>query len=271
MGRSPNWEAITEQVFRRVGSTPTEAQQVMAGVLDSGGDSALSHATGARWWGVVGCSLIPLQLVRTTTSRRDTELAQVHRVRALPERWRTELRGVPVARPELIALHLFATSSEARAERLVERMWSMRLLSGPSIGSFLDELGRRGRNGTAGLRAYLAARGPGYVPPATGLEARAMQLFRAAGIEMRRQVDSGGNLWVGRVDFRHVRLPLIAEIQSEAYHSALLDREHDRRRRRALEAAGFVVVEISDEQVWSRPWEVAPIVLAGLAALDRRT
>ena len=267
MGDSPHWTAVTDQVFRRVGAPQSTEHRVMAAVLDAGVGALLSHQSGASWWGVPGCSLEPLQVCRTGSSRRTCDLAVVHRVRELPDRWRTELRGVPVARPELIALQLFAVCADERAERLVDRMWSMRLLSGRSIHAFLDELGRRGRNGTRGLRAYFEQRGIHYTPPASNVEARAMQLFRDAGLEMRRQVDSGGELWVGRVDFRHVRLPLIVEIQSEAHHSALLDREADRRRREALETAGFVVVELTDEQIWTRPWEVGPILQSAIRRL----
>lgn len=267
MASSPHWAPVTSEILRRAGAPQSTEQRVMTAVLDAAPGAVLSHISGAAWWGVPGCSLTPLHVCRTSSSRRRSELAVVHRVRVLPERWCTGLRAVPVARPELVALQLFAVCADERAERLVDRMWSMRLLSGRSLGAFLDELGRRGRNGTAGLRAYLDQRGLHYTPPASNLEARAMQLFRDAGIEMRRQVDSGGELWVGRVDFRHATLPLIVEIQSAAYHSALLDRQADRRRREALEAAGFVVVELTDEQVWSRPWEVAPILYAAIRRL----
>jgi very-short-patch-repair endonuclease len=270
--RSPHWAVVTSEVFRRVGAPRSPEQLVTVAVLDAGPGAVLTDLSGAAWWGLTGCSLEPVHALRCgAPSRRVSELAVVTRVRRLPSRWTTELRGVPVVRPELLALRLFAVCREERAERLVERMWSMRLLSGGSIAIFLDDLGERGRNGTRGLRDYLAARGPGYTPPASGLEARAMQLFRDVGVDLRRQVDSGGELWVGRVDFRHPTLPLIVEIQSEAYHSALLDREADRRRREALEAAGFVVLELTDEQVWSRPWEVGPVLLAALRRLTAAT
>ena len=88
--------------------------------------------------------------------------------------------------------------------------------------------------------------------------------------ELRRQVDSGESEWTGRVDFRHEVLPLIVEVQSERYHSALVDRLADRRRLAALRAAGFVVVEVSDPQVWSRPWEVIDAVRRGLLEAQAR-
>lgn len=257
---SSGWVAITPTVARLAGAPSTDAQRVLAAVLDSGHDSAVSHYTAARWWGLAGCSLTPLTLVTTHRGQRLNPLGCVHRVRRLPERWVTVLAGVRVVRPELLAMQLFDIATPGRAERLVERLWSMRLLSGSSIGECLDDLGERGRNGTAGLRQYLARRGLAYTPPATGLEGRTMQILDQAGIAMRRQVDSGGTGWSGRVDFRHEGLPVILEVQSEMYHAALSDRLADQLRIAKLTDAGFTVVEVWDDAVWSRPSELVASV-----------
>ena len=265
----PGWTALSDEVLRRSGSAETHAQRLLAAVLDAGPGAYLSHLSAGSWWGLGGCARFPAHVVRTSRSRRCTELAELHVVRALPERWTTELEGVPVVRPELLALHLFAACSEERAVRLVETLWSMRLLSGSSIERFLIELGRSGRNGTAGLRRYLDERGPVYVPTATGVEARVQQILHDAGIELRPQVHSGGETWTGRVDFRHAVMRFILEVQSERYHSALVDWEADRRRIAKLRADGFVVGEVSDTQVWTQPWTVVETVRAGLAAAMR--
>ena len=192
----------------------------------------------------------------------------MHRVRALPIEWITRLGCLPIVRPELLALQLFAVCSFGRAERLTDRLWSMRLLSGPSVARFLDDHGRRGRNGTAGVRAYLEARGPDYVPPASGLESRFNALMIEAGIPMRRQIDSGGSdQWTGRVDFRHVDLPVIVEVQSEAFHTALCDRVSDAVRIGQLRADGFHVEEITDSMVWAAPSRVVEIVQRAIAVV----
>ena len=154
---------------------------------------------------------------------------------------------------------------------LVDRLWSLRLLSGPSIAAVLAQLGARGRNGIAGLRSYLDERGPDYIPPATNLENRVKRILGDAGVEMRRQVNSGDGAWTGRVDFRSETLPVILEVQSETYHAALVDQIADDRRRAALEADGFVVVEAWDTDVWTRPRVVVDAVEAALLAARTRT
>ena len=250
VARSSQWEPVTKQVLRRRGSPRTVDQMVMAAVLDAGGDATLAYLPGAAWWGVAGCVLDPLVLCTTKKARTRTGLATTHEVRWLPDRWVTELRGVRVARPELLAMQLHAICRPERAEVLVDRMWSRRLLSGPSIAQFIDEAGASGRNGITGLRAYFQPRGLKYIPPASGLEGRVKGLLGDAGIPMRPQVDSGGERWTGRVDFRHVDLPFIVEVQSEAHHAALVDQVADAVRIDQLVADGFSVVEISDNEVW---------------------
>ena len=112
--------------------------------------------------------------------------------------------GVPVVRPELLALQLFAVCRFERAESLVDRLWSKRLLSGWSLDRFVGGYCRRGRDGSAGLRSYLEPRGVHYVPPDSGLESRFDQIVRAEEMDFRRQVHTGDEEhWTGRVDFRH--------------------------------------------------------------------
>ncbi len=266
---SREWHPMTDQVARRFGSPVTDSLQATAAVLDAGAGAALAYLSAASVWGLTGCPLRPLHVVRTSSSRRHCALARVHRVRSLPPRWSTVLDGIPIVRPELLALQLFAACSSDRAELLTDRLWSNRLLSGPSVARFLDQMGRRGRNGTAGLRSYLEVRGPTYVPPASGLESRASKILRDVGIRMRRQVDSGGDTeWTGRVDLRHELLPLIVEIQSEKYHTALCDHDADRRRIAKLVADGFVVIEITDLMVWSQPGEFTDRVRAAIHQLS---
>ncbi|HJR24471.1 MAG TPA: hypothetical protein VJ804_03295 [Acidimicrobiales bacterium] len=118
----------------------------------------------------------------------------------------------------------------------------------------LDDLAQRGRPGIRTMRQVLADRPRTYRPPASGLESRFEQILVSAGLPpMERQVDTSDEAgWIGRVDFRDRRLPLIVEIQSERFHTSLTDRASDRARVRRLREAGFEVVEIDDEEVWLR-------------------
>ena len=260
------WERATAEVLRRVGAPKGRGQKAMIATLDAGPGAVLSHRSAASWWGVFGPHLTPIHVSRTSRSHRRSEVAAViHTVRLQPSTWVTKLDGVPIARPELVALQLFATCREDTAERWVEALWSLRLLDGRSLIRFVEQMGARGRNGTAGVRRYLEPRGPDYVPAASGLEVRTMQILREDGIEVRRQVDTGDEVhWTGRVDFLVVGAPVVIEVQSERHHTALVDRESDDRRLAALRRAGFTVVEVTDTDVWSTPWVVVERVRTAL-------
>jgi very-short-patch-repair endonuclease len=266
MAASSRWCARGDEVLELVGSTDHLLRRFSAAVLDAGPGAVLSGTSAAHHWGLTGCPPSPVHTVRTSSSSRVPTLSRCTQVRALPERWVCELEGIPVLRPEYVALQLFAVYRAERAERLVERLWADRLLSARSLSALLDDLGRRGRNGVAGLRAYVEVRGPGYVPAASGVETRLLQILRDSGHEFDRQVDSGGESWSGRVDFRHRVLPLVIEVQSRRHHSALADRTADHVRRAQLERDGFTVLELTDTMIWTDPTEVVRRVDRALAS-----
>jgi len=166
-------------------------------------------------------------------------------------------------------VHLCGTIHPERVGRALDNAWRDGLLSGPSIDLLLSDLGRSGRNGIGLLRDLRGARPNDYVPPASNLERRATDVLAPLRLSLDRQVDSGGEQWSGRVDLRDRWLPLVIEIQSEKYHSALLDRLVDAARRDQLERDGFVVVEITDDELWTAPEVARDRVAATVRTLRR--
>ncbi len=260
-----DWEALSPRVLRLAGSHRSDVQAALAAVLDSGPGAVLSHASAAALWGLSGHRLHPAHVsVLRGGSQTDSALAVVHRPRALPEHFVTSLDAIPVVRPELLVLQACATMAH-RAERVLDGLWSLRLLSGPVLWACLDEMAVSGRTGIVLLRQLLEDRGPGYVPPATGLEARFAEIIRRAGLPaMVRQTDLGDDeRWSGRVDFLERALAFVVEVDSERYHAALVDQRDDQARQLRLEAAGFTVVRVADVDVWHRPQVVIDAVRAG--------
>jgi very-short-patch-repair endonuclease len=268
-----DWELLTRRVLRLEGSPRTPHQAALAAVLDSGPGAVLSHGSAAALWGLSGHRLHPahVSVVRGGSQTR-SPLAVVHRPRALPDRFVTGLDDIPVVRPELLVLQACATMPR-RAERVLDGLWSLRLLSGPVLRDCLDELAVCGRPGIVRLRELLDDRGVAYVPPASGLEARFAAITRGAGLPaMERQANLGDDeAWTGRVDFFESALAHIVEVDSERYHAALVDRRADEARQLRLEAAGFTVTRVADVDVWHRPHVVIAAVRAGRQrALQRR-
>lgn len=257
--RSRNWTARSARVLARTGAPTTDLQAVMAAVLDASPGAVVSGTAAAWLWGLPGFRPMPVHVVRPRgVSRRRSSLAVVHEVVDLFPGHVKIVDRIAVVSPPRVAFEVCG-SHPHRAARVLDRLWSEHLLDGRGFRRTVGELAASGRKGSTLARELDAARGPGYVPPASGLEGRFIEVLERYGLPaMRRQVDLGDEeSWCGRVDFLDVSLPLIAEIQSEKYHEALVDKAADARRRERLERAGFVIAEIRDADVWYRPHLVA--------------
>jgi hypothetical protein len=189
------------------------------------------------------------------------EIGHIYPRIGITDRWITTYRGIRVVRPELTIYQLCGHVNPLKAERALDTGLSMGLVTVRSLRACLSEVRERGRNGTSVLEGFLAERPLDYIAPTTGLEARFIEVI---GGDWRRQIDSGGELWAGRVDFRHRVQPVIIEVQSERYHGALSFRRDDAARRAKLEAAGFVVAEVWDRQLWHAPHEAREVVQSAL-------
>ena len=261
------WEPLSPRVLARTGSAATVQRGLMAAVLDASPGAVLSSTTAAHLWGAPGHRAAPVHVTRHRgVSRRGSTLATVHEVVDLRPHHVKLLQGIPVTSPTRTVFDLASTVHPGRVERFLDWCWSERLLDGAGLLVTVQELAKRGRTGSALLRELAAARGPGYVPPASGLERRFEQVLAQRGLgSYRRQVDCGGTAWTGRVDYRHHELPLVIEINSERYHSALVDQRADLERRRQLERDGFEVCVVWDLDVWHHPDTVADSVRAAEA------
>lgn len=254
---SSKWELIGGHVLASPGAVRDQLFKASAAVLNAGPGAALSHEAATALYGVPGFTLDPpISSQRAGRAWRRSPLGPVHDLVVVPERWITRLNGIRVVRPELAAYQLCGVLSEARAERTFDKFASRRLLSGRSAKACLLDLQKRGRDGTALYRRIIKARGDDYVYPASGLESRVKELGEEAGLHLRRQVDLGGELFDGRVDFFEDELKVVFEVQSELHHWSLSDREADEFRRANLERDGFSVDFILEETIWTRPGDV---------------
>jgi very-short-patch-repair endonuclease len=275
------WERVHPRVLRLVGTPQTVAQGAMCGVLEAGRGAALNASSASAWWNIPGNRLLPLQVVRPRDLvDRPVRSGSSHEPTLLPPAHIVILDGIPTVVP---ARALFDVAGSRRGgaklpwwvdrmARMVDAAWSLRLVSGVSLHAMLDELAERGRPGIRVMRQVLADRDADYVPPASGLESRVVQILERAGLPpLRRQVNVGdGHRWIGRVDFRDAVLPLVVEVQSERFHTSRIDEQLDAQRTHAMERAGFEVVELIDTDVWHRPRVVVERVAAGRRAAERR-
>lgn len=256
---------ISPRVLRVGGSAPTPHQRAMAAVLDAGESAAIARTSACALWGLPGYELEPVHVVRPYGKHGlDPSLGVAHTTRDLREHHVVVLYGIPVCTPARALVDLAGELSLPRLERLCDQAWARRLLSGAALHEIVSELGGRGRPGMAALKELLVERPVDYQPPESNLEARFNEIVsQAVGKELERQVELGdGDDWLGRVDFLDRPLKIVYEVQSDLYHSSVSDRVRDAERRRRLEAAGWIVVQIPEFDVWHRPDRVVAVVLA---------
>lgn len=265
--RSGRWVAVSSRVLRLAGAPQTASQRCLAAVLDAGAGAAVSRQTAAALWRLPGFTTDGIHVTRpiSSTSRR-SPLATVHESRWFPEHHQVLRDAVVVTTVARTLFDLSGCVHPLRAERALDNALARKLLPLQALRATAIELLEHGRGGSALMRQLLGERGAGYIPPASGLEARFFALLVEAGMPLPdRQVDVGGVAWAGRVDFCYRHARLVVEVDSDIHHSAKLDAEADARRDQALRAAGWRVVRVEQREVWDRPQDALEKVRAALA------
>jgi hypothetical protein len=134
-----------------------------------------------------------------------------------------------------------------------------------SLAEVVGSLAKRGRGGSALMRRLVTDRGEGFVPPASELEARFRDLCREAGIpEGVRQLDVGGETWVGRVDVAYPAQRVLIELDSRRHWERLLEAQADHARDNELMAAGWRVLRFTWDMVVNSPQEVVRTMMRAL-------
>lgn len=265
--------AETPLVLRIAGSPRTREQLMMLAVLDAGAGACVSHQTAAAVWRSPGHRIEPVHVWRVRgRSNHPSRGAVQHKTRLLPGHHVTTLRGIPITTPCRTFVDLAAVLPLGRAARLLDDLWARNLTNFVRLDRMIAELSKPGRTGLTIARTLVQERGPSYRPPESGLERRAIHVLADAGLTgFERQVDVGDDeRWIGRVDLRHSVVPLIVEVQSELYHWGHTNEARDAHRIAALEAAGYVVVEVEEFDVWHRPAAATAAVRAGLNTAGQR-
>ena len=244
----------------------------MAAVLDAGKGVAVAGDAGAWLWTVPGFPLaLPVELTRERSVGKVHRplLGVVHERRQLPPHHVTTVAGIPVLTLPVLLYQLAGRLSPARFERVADTVVGRSPAVLGAMHELLPELGARGRNGIGVIRSYLEVRPVGTIPP-SGLERKFERNFEETGRRPpRRQVNLGGHEWIGRVDYVDDDPSLIIEIQSNTFHSSLLDRRADDVRVAELLDAGFRgVLLIPEELVWYQPRNMLESVRLARTALN---
>jgi very-short-patch-repair endonuclease len=255
-------------VLRIGGAADGAAQRAMAATLDVPG-SAVALFSAAAMWQLPGFALEPVHVLTTRCPHRDrARVGRMHSTVRMATSDVTTLDCIPVTTP-LRTLHdLAGRLHPERLSLVCDRMLNARLLRLDALRSSAADLPSRGGGRRASaLRRLILDRPPGYQPAESNVERRFEQIIDRAGeAPFERQADLGDDAdWIGRVDFVDRGLRVVVEVQSALFHGGLLDRERDAVRVEGLRRAGWIVVEVTDDEVWNHQAVVVARVRAARA------
>jgi very-short-patch-repair endonuclease len=244
----------------------------MTACLD--GQGAVAASSAAAIWQIPGFFLEPVHVLATRSPHRDRARAgRMHSSVRLREEDVVVIDGIPVTTPVRTLRDLAGRLHRDRLSQTCDRMLSTRVLRLESLHAALGDLPLRGgAPGTAEMRKLILARPDGYRPADSNLELRFERVLADAGeAPFERQVVVGDAEGViGRVDFLDSGLRVIVEVQSHLFHTGLVDAARDAERIARLRLAGWIVVLVTDEEVWHRKAEVVARVRAARAAARRK-
>jgi hypothetical protein len=260
MVASGRWERRSRRVLADPCAPRTRHQEVLAGVLDVPGGVA-TDATAAWLVGMAGFHpRRPKVLVRRGGNHRP-ELAEVHETFWLPDTHRQVVHGVPCVSDARLCFELASIVKPQRLRRLVDWQRSNRGLDYGELARVAAELCRRGKPGSAEMRLVVDERMPGYVPPASELEAVFRDFCDTYGLPQGvRQTNAGGAAWIGRVDVAFLPHKVLVELDSRRWHDTSTAFDDDRARTNALVLAGWRVVRITWRMLHDEPDKVAELL-----------
>lgn len=268
--QSGRWQEMSQRVLRSASAPATDAQRVLAAVLDASPGAVLHGPSTLAWMGLHGFNLTQVLVARQRgASGRHAYLAEVHRLRSLRAHDVIVFQGIPTE-TALRAIWTEAARYAAPRRRgigidrighLLDAAHREGLVTWAGLHEMVDDIRQRGRAGTVIMRELAGRRPHGSSPTESRNETQFVEILERRKIRpFRRQRHLGGHEPIGRCDFSDEQLPLALEVNSIKYHTTPTDRAADERRYQALNNAGFAVAVIWDYDLWARPSAVVATV-----------
>jgi hypothetical protein len=192
----------------------------MIHVLAAGPGAAASHRTAAALLGVPGFARNRIEVVRPWKRGREGRPGWLHESTHLPPHHLTVIDGIPCLRLDRTLFDLCGVLFVERAKATLKSCLSRKLTTYGRLEKVFFETARRGRKGSAFMRAFLDNYDEKVVTESE-LEDMVEAVLASGGIAgFRRQVNLGNDeKFIGRRDWKHETAPVVIEAHSEEFHT----------------------------------------------------
>lgn len=219
--------------------------------------AVVSHASAAQLHGLEGPHYPTPEV--TVPHRMSNRFAgvSVHESTDLDPEHIVEVDGLPVTSVARTIFDVAIRLRKLRLRRMVDDAFVRRLATPSDLRTMLGMLGRRGRPGTAAIRALVQDLEERYVAPESELERRLLEVLEQAGLpppEQQMRLPWRSPV-AGRIDAAYPSARLIIECDGRRWHTLAESFERDRRRDNLAQLAGWTVLRFTWEDVTRRPLE----------------
>jgi hypothetical protein len=213
-------QRVLSSVYRVPGSVPTWQQEVMSHVLAAGPGAAACLRTAAALLGIPGFRRGVIQVVRPWKRARERRPSWLHESTYLPAHHLIVVEGIPCVRLDRTLFDLCGVLWTERAKAMLKSCLSRKLTTYGRLEKVFFETARRGRKGSAFMRAFLDNYDAKTVTESE-LEDMVEAVLEDANITgFRRQVNLGNDeKFIGRRDWKHETAPVVIEAQSAEFHT----------------------------------------------------
>jgi len=256
--RSGGLRHVDRLVWAVAGAPATLDQRALAAILRHGSPAALSGASAAWLWRLPGRRPEPFEVHRIRGARTAPRQGG-HSSRLFDLQDVTERRGIPVTTPVRTIFDLAGRQHVERTRKELNDLMGRGLITLELLDEGLTRLARRGRPGTAVMRALTEEVREKGVPAGSNLELIVEDLLDTAGFRhMERQVPLyDGDGFIARVDFGDRRRRIAIEVDSDRFHHGLLDRQLDEAKSHRIRDRGWTLERIEEREIW---WERQALV-----------
>lgn len=247
------WKQWLPGTFVVADAPSTWRQSVVAACLWAGSGAALSHWSAAALWGFESVRYPRIEI--TSTRRLQSSKVLVHYVASWHESDLRSRAGTPVTSVERTLLDCASGGDQSRIGEMLDEACRRSFTSVGRLAGLVEAGWGSGRGGMVTLRRVLEQRGPDAAPPESRLETRLARLIQGSHLPapVRQHVITEEGRFVARVDFAYPAARIAIEAQSIKHHSGPEDRRRDQARLNALMVLGWIIIQVTWEDIHRRP------------------